>query len=555
MKDIIFYFLKSGMWIGVFSMIYWLLLRRETFYKFNRFFLLFGLVVSFILPFCVYKYTIKLDITSFITPVATNEEVITDPGFVISPWIILIALHIAGALFLLFRHLRGAVKLRNLIVRNGFSKRSKTKIVYAQDVDATFSIFNYIFIDSSLSISEIERKMIYEHECAHINQYHWVDLMIIHIVCIFQWFNPFVWIYLNSIKQNHEFLADQEVLKNGNSPAIYRAALINYTLKTPVFAFANAFAQYNKFKRIDMMKKEDSNPKKKWVVLLLVPALVAFLWFFAEPEYVFASNKKAQQMNLDFTINTEFDDVVKDSVKSVSKVIVLKSDVKGEDSSISEKVSDEINDTIKDNVIVVGYGVQKKDMDSKKYSTLRFQLNDTLPLTGKVSQIQVRSFSLNDNNGERPLFIIDGKEIDESCINKLDPKEIESLEVLKDKSSLKIYGTKGQNGVILVTTKRNNLSPDQLSVFAPKSKDESPEEIKESQDVNFKATTMLRSLSISKQPLIVIDGVASEKGIEDVNPEDIESMSILKDASASNIYGEKGKHGVIVITTKKVSKK
>jgi hypothetical protein len=55
MKEIIFYFLKSGLWIFVFWTIYWIFLRKETFYKFNRFFLLFGLVFSFVLPFCIYR--------------------------------------------------------------------------------------------------------------------------------------------------------------------------------------------------------------------------------------------------------------------------------------------------------------------------------------------------------------------------------------------------------------------------------------------------------------------------------------------------------------------
>lgn len=67
------------------------------------------------------------------------------------------------------------------------------------------------------------------------------------------------------------------------------------------------------------------------------------------------------------------------------------------------------------------------------------------------------------------------------------------------------------------------------------------------------------SLSASNSPLIVIDGVTTSDdagvGMSNVlgalNPEDIESFSVLKDASATAIYGSRASNGVIIITTKK----
>ncbi|MDE6647880.1 MAG: TonB-dependent receptor plug domain-containing protein, partial [Prevotella sp.] len=59
------------------------------------------------------------------------------------------------------------------------------------------------------------------------------------------------------------------------------------------------------------------------------------------------------------------------------------------------------------------------------------------------------------------------------------------------------------------------------------------------------------SYAASSTPLYVIDGVPMEQGISSINPQDIESMSVLKDASASAIYGNRGANGVIIITTKK----
>ena len=61
------------------------------------------------------------------------------------------------------------------------------------------------------------------------------------------------------------------------------------------------------------------------------------------------------------------------------------------------------------------------------------------------------------------------------------------------------------------------------------------------------------SMSASSAPLIVVDGVPYEGSISDINPNDVESMSVLKDASASAIYGHRGANGVVLITTKKGS--
>lgn len=71
---------------------------------------------------------------------------------------------------------------------------------------------------------------------------------------------------------------------------------------------------------------------------------------------------------------------------------------------------------------------------------------------------------------------------------------------------------------------------------------------------NNKSTLRIRgigSMSASNDPLIVVDGVPYEGAISDINPQDVESLSVLKDASASAIYGHRGANGVILITTKK----
>jgi TonB-dependent SusC/RagA subfamily outer membrane receptor len=60
-----------------------------------------------------------------------------------------------------------------------------------------------------------------------------------------------------------------------------------------------------------------------------------------------------------------------------------------------------------------------------------------------------------------------------------------------------------------------------------------------------------RSFSAGNEPLYVVDGIPLAGGINDINPQDIESMEVLKDASATAIYGSRGANGVVIITTKR----
>ena len=62
------------------------------------------------------------------------------------------------------------------------------------------------------------------------------------------------------------------------------------------------------------------------------------------------------------------------------------------------------------------------------------------------------------------------------------------------------------------------------------------------------------SINASSAPLFVVDGIPFDGELNSINPDDVESMSVLKDASASALYGARGANGVIIITTKKGSK-
>ncbi|GHT61373.1 hypothetical protein AGMMS50239_12160 [Bacteroidia bacterium] len=440
------------------------------------------MAASFALALCQFRYPVEI---MNLVPVETESaSVAVNDATSVSPDSLFLFIYIAGALILFLYYGFSLYKVRKLIHRQNLNSGKKPKVIYVSGIQSSFSFFGYVFMDSQAESQDIEKELILAHEMAHVEQRHWIDIVLAQLACVFQWFNPFAWLYLSAVKQNHEFLADRSVINKGYSPAVYQAVLLNNTLKVPVFAFTNSFAYYHKFKRITIMKKNVSKPAKKWAVLLLLPALAAFLAAFAQPEYhystILSSQLEPEKPVVQDTVTktTHFKTVsaspkpTKESAKKVTNPVVVK---------------DETNEPT-------------ENTDLTKNKQLAFSTDDW----GKT---------------DSPLFIVDGEEYTSS---PNDVENIESLAVLKDKPATSVYGEKGKNGVIVITTKKYVSCDSGIKIR------------------NFKDAS----------PLYIVDGqeVAS---ISNLRPEDIESISVLKDNAAISIYGEKGKNGVVIITMKK----
>lgn len=145
-------------------------------------------------------------------------------------------------------------------------------------------------------------------------------------------------------------------------------------------------------------------------------------------------------------------------------------------------------------------------------------------------------------SNHQPLYLIDGKEVE--AIDNIDPQEIESIEVFKDESSKRIFGDRGKNGVISIKMKKEKKKADTAD------EDTNIVQSKSGSNVQIRSN----SKSPAARPLIILDG--ENKGNIDVetlalDPEDIESIDVLKEANLTAPYGKAGKNGVLLIKTKK----
>ena len=148
-------------------------------------------------------------------------------------------------------------------------------------------------------------------------------------------------------------------------------------------------------------------------------------------------------------------------------------------------------------------------------------------------------------DGKQPLYIVDGVEMkDENELKKIDKNIIESISVLKNASATAVYGDKGKDGVVIITTKKGTnvrVEGVQGNLVGINS------DVKESE-------LSLRGVSEGTKPLIVLDGEVKGKDFElnTIKPDEIESISVLKGNSAVQLYGDDAKDGAILITMKKV---
>lgn len=165
-----------------------------------------------------------------------------------------------------------------------------------------------------------------------------------------------------------------------------------------------------------------------------------------------------------------------------------------------------------------------------------FAANDTVP-------------TIALKNADKALIIVDGTEINREVLDKMNPNDIERVEVFKDEMAIKKYGDKGRHGVILITTKKASSQAANSTGIAP---DKNVEPSSNSGALNLRDNDQ----QPLKKALFVVDGKVQKKDfdLKTILPDDIKSINVLKDKSAIEKYGEKGINGVVEINTKKAAK-
>lgn len=326
MNNFIVYSIEMAICLTLLYTVYWAFLRKETFFKLNRFYLLFSALVSLLLPlmnittvnssgensFFTEYFTLPVDhyeqfigkgtpgqfsgeegpgfnkhgfkhhpLTTEANATAFQETSLQNASFSNvsdkkTDWLFIVfIIYLTGVAVLFVRFIRSLVLLFGYMIKHKHQKISNLKLVRLEKSTSPFSFFNFIFLGEN-DYPEAEINKIVAHEKVHIQQKHSLDLILFELLLIIQWFNPFMWMYKRAAKINHEYLADLGTLNSGVEISSYQYSLLNQMLRANNIDVASSY-NFSVKQRIAMMMQKRSSRLSTLKVSFTLPIL-AFLF-------------------------------------------------------------------------------------------------------------------------------------------------------------------------------------------------------------------------------------------------------------------------------------
>ena len=489
---ILLYLLKTILVSSIFITYYWLALRNKKFHYYNRFYLLSASVISLIVPLLNFDwFSIEepvmygsSEVLQFVLPLATATNSSSyqyswmDYALAIS---FLVTTALVIILFIQIMKIQILKKKSVVTPMDGFD------FINTKEENAPFSFLNNLFWKETISLQDEGGQQIFKHEITHIQQKHTWDRIYCQIVASLFWMNPINWIIQKELMTIHEFIADEEAVGNENVEIFAKMLLQTHYGNH----FLNPSQQffYSSIKRRVIMLTTSKNIKYSYARRLMVlPILVIAVGLVSIK--VHATERIANKVA---SLKAVVFQVITDTAKPTEKLKL------------------------------------KSIIDTSTFSA------DTIVIKDDIKQA---------------LIIMDGKTVSWEQMKDLKPNDINAINILKGEKATE-YGMSGKNGVILIQTKF--IAPQQSAMINPPPPTNNVPSSAPAEVVSVVGKGAIIN-NRGKTPLYVINGLPVQKNtnnpVQNINPNDIESISILKDKSAVSLYGKEGEDGVVLITTK-----
>jgi beta-lactamase regulating signal transducer with metallopeptidase domain len=302
------YSVKSALVLTLLYLPYMLILRKESFFRLNRTVLLLILLLSLVLPLMnihslswdnqpvvqaarqqMVEVGIPVNAGMLLPEVAVQGE---RNGIQVSWFHIVSILFVLGTLFVFFLRVSQILRM-GYVIRTGslWHQREDGVMVYCHADDVSpFSWMDNIVI-SARDYDENAREILL-HERGHVMARHSWDLLLLALLQTMQWWNPLVYILGGSLRDVHEYEADDFVLRSGVSAKAYQLLLIKKVVGASSYTFANNFDHSLTLKRITMMQKSKSSVWMRSKVLYIIPMATLALSAFATSESVSPSGNE-----------------------------------------------------------------------------------------------------------------------------------------------------------------------------------------------------------------------------------------------------------------------
>ena len=553
----------------------------------------------------------QLQVMQFLTIVADSnsqiEQAIQAKGFEWNWNYLATGIYILVSLVLLVGMVRALFRVYRLLKVHSCKNVGDVYLILTQAKGTPFSFFRYIFWNDEIDIRSEAGKQILQHELTHVQQKHSFDKLLIQAILIGGWFNPFFWLLRKEMEMIHEFIADKKAVSNGDTASLAQM-LLTAAYPQQKFALTHPFF-FSPIKRRLQMLTNNKNPRFSYLRRLVVLPLLAIVVVL----FAFRNKEQRANTTLSLaTVMENVADAITDKLAPDNKIgitvfnsaildrkykVVIDAGHGGTDIGVTgldgtteaalnlqlAKKIKELNENENIEIILTRdadvyrkvtltagiveahhpdlflslhcneSATVKKGLANKSartgidiyvpYSELATDYNRSVQLanilSGSLKELNTTMPEIKSrkngnyllNSVQSPAVLIETGFID----NKTD------LGKLKDPAYQKEMAQSILQGI------NNYLSK-------PVQKTLTIEKLKTDTIIDgAKATIYAGEITLKNtvKPLILVDGKKQQDGdLSTFNPNDIYSVDVLKNASATALYGEDAKNGVILITTK-----
>ncbi len=257
------YLIRSGVCMVLLFGLYHLILRKEKLFSFNRFYLIFAVVFSLTVPFVSipveigigpaaveiaemfnhiqlpdsYEYPeVPVQQNSIAKETVFNETAVTNAlpqpvqkqkghdGIAV----MLLIIYLAGLTLMSVRFVRNVMVVRQMLLKSERIDQSWYRIALIDGLASPFSFLRTVFLDRKAYRKKRIPANVLKHELEHIRQAHSHDVIFFELLNIVFWFNPMLYLFGKAARINHEYLADEAVVRDSRDPETYEEELISF---------------------------------------------------------------------------------------------------------------------------------------------------------------------------------------------------------------------------------------------------------------------------------------------------------------------------------------
>lgn len=568
------YILQVILFQILFLAVYDFFLKKETFFKWNRLYLLLSPILALIIPL------LKLESIQKSMP---KEYVISLPEVILNPQVVIeqttntnfkvdyiSIIFWIGVLIFTFLFLLKLTKIIRLIISNKVIKKGWYSLVILNHKRVAFSFFNYIFINEKL-LKNNDLQII-QHELIHCKQKHTIDLLLFEILKIVQWFNPIIYQFQRRITTLHEYLSDDEIVKHTNAKTYFNK-LLSETFNVENITFINQFYKQSLIKkRIAMITKNKSQKIKQLKYLLIAPLLLFMIIYSSctnEPKTDIDEIETILQQKQTLTNGQYFkghDGIILFTGNSLEGKQVPYEEMTNREKVFYNKFKSKnyegidiqvVIDKNKDRVIFI-----KTNRIYNNEKRAKLTTNNDISFS-IVDQVPVYPGCRGDQTTLRKCL---QENITQLVSNNFNANLSEDLKLSPGVKRVFVMFSIDKEGQVINIKARaphKKLEEEAIRVIKlipkmiPGKQDGKNVNVKYSLPIAFKVgdekeVSTSNNLNSEKKPLYILEGLEiSKEEMRKINPSTILKINVLKDESAIEKYGEKGNNGVVEITLKK----